>query len=380
MGKSFMLSVSTQVAMLRRRLFAYHLANTKWVNELAFYALALVVSFYYSQLRFGVVGVIPEASPYSLMAGTAQLPLQYRVLVPWCANLILGTLDLLPSLPEVSPESIFQYIELISLLLLVVSFRYLVSLFFSNRLFVSVLSFSVFYPLLFHYVLWRAANPFTYLQWFAWDIPSVMFITMGITLLYKKKWLSYYILFLLATFNRETTCFLTFIYLFAEFGKSKPKVIALHCFLQLVIWTAVKYFLFRLYLGNLVEGGSDYFSRGLFFAAEYYDGRNLATVTNIRLYPFLFGVIGYLWVPVVLSLRMIRDSFVKRSLLVIVPFYVGMFYVGSMTELRNYGELIPIVLLAFLLILREWLEREPYEIEHVSETGLRVSANNNLGR
>ena len=44
--------------------------------------------------------------------------------------------------------------------------------------------------------------------------------------------------------------------------------------------------------------------------------------------------------------------------MVALPFYVGMFYVGAMTELRNFGELIPIVLMAFLLLLRELLKLE----------------------
>lgn len=79
---------------------------------------------------------------------------------------------------------------------------------------------------------------------------------------------------------------------------------------------------------------------------------------DVRFYLFLFGVIGYLWIFVVFSLRLIRSYFVKRFLMVVLFFYVGMFYVGVMIELCNFGELIFIVLMVFLLLLCELLKLE----------------------
>lgn len=339
-------------------------------GQTIFLGIAVVISYYFSQLRFGVVGIIPEASLGKLVAGVAQLPIQYRALVPWVVNFILYIADLVPLKQHIGPEIVFQFIELISTVILVLLFRSYVSLFVSNLTTARLLSLSVFFPLLFHYVLWIPAYPsLQYLQWFAWDIPSIAFITAGLVLLYKKEWMLYYLVFSVATFNRETSCFLTFVYLFVELGRAKPKDLVLHCAFQAVIWFAVKYVLFRIYIGNEVEGGSEYFSRGLFYAAEFYDGRNLATVTNIRMYPFLLGVIGYVWIPVLLGVGLIRDHFVKRSLLVFIPFYVGMFYVGAMTEMRNFGELIPIVMMAFLLILIQLLNAESNWSLQALETG-----------
>ena len=78
---------------------------------------------------------------------------------------------------------------------------------------------------------------------------------------------------------------------------------------------------------------------------------NLAILSD----PFEVGILisnfGFVWIAVVFYFRFIKDHFVKRSLLVVFPFFCGMMIVGNLMELRIYGELIPIILSAFLLIL-----------------------------
>jgi hypothetical protein len=164
---------------------------------------------------------------------------------------------------------------------------------------------------------------------------------MGLILLYKRSLKNYYILFIIATLNRETTCFLTFIFLFTTIGKKSYKTIGFHCLLQFAIWIAIKLWLYQLYSGN----------PGL--PVENHFTLNIGILANPRNYPLLLSSLGFIWIPVVFYHRAISDVFVRRSILVTFPFMFGMLWVGNLPELRIYGELIPVFLSAFLLILRE---------------------------
>ncbi|MDD5550607.1 MAG: hypothetical protein PHS34_04980 [Candidatus Omnitrophica bacterium] len=186
-------------------------------------------------------------------------------------------------------------------------------------------------------------------------MPSILFFTLGLILLYKKDWSKYYILFIVATFNKETACFLTFIYLFTAIGKTKPGKIAFHCFLQLVIWLAIKYFLYRLYAAN---PGPGLFEINNIDINVSHLTRNVAWLLNLRNYPIVFfKSMGFIWVPTLLGYSLIKDEFIKRSLWVVFPFLGGMMFVANIYELRIYGEIIPLVLTAFLLITREFFRK-----------------------
>ncbi len=43
----------------------------------------------------------------------------------------------------------------------------------------------------------------------AYDIPSLMFYLLGICLFLKERYFLFYLIFILGTFNRESTCFIT---------------------------------------------------------------------------------------------------------------------------------------------------------------------------
>jgi hypothetical protein len=152
----------------------------------------------------------------------------------------------------------------------------------------------------------------------------MMFFTLGMILVYKKRWLPYYLFFAIATFNRETTCFLTFIYMFTAFGKERNRTIALHCGVQLVIWMAIKYSLYLIYAPN---------------AGQPFQGGvtvNMHIFTMPSYYFFILSNMGFLWIPTLLFWRRVEDDYVKRLLFVIVPFLLGNFLMGS---LRNSGAL-----------------------------------------
>src|SRR3989304_1938074 len=86
-------------------------------------------------------------------------------------------------------------------------------------------------------------------------------------------------------FNRETSCFLTVVYLLTAIKKDPAGTVALHFSAQLLIWVAVKSFLFLLYAGNpgweLFEGQRRY---------------NAHLLSRPEYYPFILCVFGFVWV------------------------------------------------------------------------------------
>jgi hypothetical protein len=173
--------------------------------------------------------------------------------------------------------------------------------------------------------------------------------------MYQRKWHIYYIVFVLATFNRETTCFLTVIYLFTSIKREKLNRIIYHCCAQLIIWVIIKAILFILFYNNPGQNGFEWYHMN---SNVTHLSTNISFFSNLKNYPFFFGNLGFIWIPVLFYYRLIKIEFVKRSLLVIFPFFIGMLFVANIDELRIFGELIPVFLIAFLIILKSYLKTQ----------------------
>ena len=299
--------------------------------DLIFILASTLLAYQFTHLRINASGFYPPATPDMLVAGAAYLPFQYRALVPW----LVRALAQLPWLQSVSTPKLFLIVEFISTVLLCAAFRRYLSFFFKNKPLNSLLALSLFYVLPFHFI-----GTF----WYPWDIPSLLFFTLGLISLYEQKWQWYYPLFVVATFNRETTYFLSLLYLLTAIGKTSWRTMALHTSAQLLLWGAIKLLLYRLYLDNPRLG------YGLF---ELQLGKNLNWLREPTVILGFLSLWGLLWLPLVLWRHLVQNDFVKRTLLLLPPFFGIMLVVGVIDELRIYGELIPIVLSAFLLILKE---------------------------
>lgn len=306
-------------------------------NYFLFLAAAFIIAVYFTNLRFIFSKEAERATLYSLIEGNADIPFQYRALVPW----IVGFLYRL-NLPFLdSPIRLFQIVEFLSVFFLIIAFRSYISLFIKNDIIASLFSFSMVFILPFNYIFYSRNCGALY---YPSDIPSILFFTIGLILIYRKNLLIYYPLFIIATFNRETTIFLTLIYLFTSIERNKIIPVLSHCFFQAVIWLLIKKYLAVLYADN--QGP------GLFLDTFF---MNLSIIANPAKVGLIASSFGFIWIAVIFYLKLITDKFIKRSLLVVVPFLFGMFIVGAITELRIYGELTPVILSAFLLIIKNLL-------------------------
>jgi hypothetical protein len=206
-----------------------------------------------------------------------------------------------------------------------------------------VLALVVFVPLALTYATaYRYNNIF-----FAYDTASVAFFTLGLALVLRREWRWYYPLFVVATLNRETTCFLTVAYALVALGRERPRVILGHVVAQAALWLALKAGLHALYLAN---PPMDLGTGGLFANQIARTGRILTTVPGL-IYLF-FIPMGGAGAIALLFLRRVQDARVRRLLGVVPLFFLGMMVVGELLEVRIYGELIPIVAVTLLLQFR----------------------------
>ncbi|MDP3850219.1 MAG: hypothetical protein Q8Q59_06940 [Luteolibacter sp.] len=325
--------------------------------EGVFLLTALIGSVLFCQLRLRLCDLFADAEFFQQMAGhVGEKPWQYRILIPAMAGLLNHI-----KLP--AEDSLFAWAKILEILFMfftVIAFRHWLFLLLKDRKVASLLSFSLFAVLPFHHFFPR---PYFANYWY--DTPALLVLILGIIFLYEKRWTAYYVLFLIGTFNRETTCFLTVIYLLTSFAREKTTTLAAHCGAQFVIWMVIKTMLGKIYLDNPgVNGFEWYVAPGV---THYADNiRHLMSPMN---YPVLLGIMGFLWIPVLVFHKRIGNDFVKRSLWVFIPYFAGMFLVANFYELRIYAELIPLFLSAFLLILIDLIKSPTQAAPDLSRPG-----------
>lgn len=305
----------------------------------AYLLLVFCASYYFTTLWFELNWQLRGVTWDAILNGTAPTPFQYRVLVPWLVRgiVLLGA----ACGTAVSVPALFFWIECCAVALLVLSFRAYLGLFWRREA-ACILSMTIFLVLPYNLLLDRVLA-----LRYPSDIPSLLFFTTGLVLLYARSWRLFYPLFVLATLNKETSCFLTVVYVMVWLGREKHARIALHAAAQLLIWFSIKYWLGRVYLSNPGDGLCLWNYRA-----------NVDFIIRPNAWLLFLSNLGYLWIPVLLFWRRIPDFFVRRSAAVIPVFFAGMFLVGNMWELRIYGELTPVVLAAFFMILKGLLSHE----------------------
>ncbi|HMF94617.1 MAG TPA: hypothetical protein VKE96_09995 [Vicinamibacterales bacterium] len=307
-------------------------------TDLVFLAAAVVLSLHTVPYELRVCIPPPDHgldSPESLVAGTASTPYQYRVLVPLMVRGLLFA-----HVVDANTQMIaFAVIQVVALVLLALVFRAYLSRFVPDSVVCSTAALTLF-----------AVLPFNYfnLPYYPYDIPSVLFFTLGLPLIYDRKWRWFYPLFVAATINRETSIFLTVVTVFVLFDRVSPRVLALLAGSQIAIWTAIKAALWVIYADNRWMG------YGLY---QFQLKVNLATLVERPLKAVIaLATWGCLWMAVVIWHKRIRDPFLRRTLWTVPVFIAGMFFVGFIIELRIYGEVLPIVLAAFWVVFLDVID------------------------
>jgi hypothetical protein len=297
--------------------------------DLVFAAACLVLSL--QALPYRIDFCLPPAlrgdnSPEAIAAGTAGTPYQYRALIPWMVRAAVETRVV--ALED--ERTLFAVVEGLALLSIGVVFRRLVSIFIQGDVLTAVVALTVYAVLPFNYF----NGPF-----FPYDTPSVLFFMVGLILIHQEQWRWFYPMFALATVNRETSIFLVVVTVLVLAGRYGGRVLAAMAGAQLAIWAVIKIALWLLYYDN----------RGVAFSLFDYQLRvNAFTVLEAPIKSLAtLATWGCAWIWVLLWLSHIRDDFLRRALWVVPVFVAGMLVVGFLPEIRIYGEMIPLILVAF---------------------------------
>lgn len=305
----------------------------------ALYAGAVATFAYYFSLRHLLTPQWAPAGFAQLVNGTAFAPMQYRALVPWAIR-GLRALDL-PVLRGWKLDEYRLALDLISTAAVVYSTRWLLGrVGFSSR---AAMLGSWLVPLMLPFVF--LIPPIT--RYYPYDLPAIAFFALCLGLMMDRRWVAFYPLFAVATLNRETTCFLTIAFVLASIGRQRLSSVFRHVAAQAVIWASIKLLLLEIYKSN---NNPAYRLHLDLYRDRIPDNLDvLGDPFGATLFSIL-SVVVFAWVPLFVLRARIRHPFIERAIWVI-PIYVGaMFYVGEMAELRIYGELLPLVAAAGLLI------------------------------
>ena len=280
-----------------------------------------------------------HATLQMLTDGTALLPFQYRDAVP---ALVRGLRAAVPGLDRVDLPWTYGAVEAVAGVGVWASVAHMLRPLVSSAAASRVGALAVFVPLAFNLVVpWRYNAIF-----FPYDTPSVAVFALGLGLLLRGDLRAYLVVFVLGTFNRETTCFLAVAYLALAVGREPWRRIAVLLAVQVALWVGIKVGMSWAYAGN--DTLSDI---GLFASMIGRSGRILTAVPGLvyLLVVPLGGLATLLW-----TLRhRVRPDRLRRMYWFIPPFVLGMIIVGELMEVRIYSEFVPIVTVGLVVALRE---------------------------
>ena len=188
---------------------------------------------------------------------------------------------------------------------------------------------------------------------FVYDLPSLAFFSAAMYLLYLRRHPALFVaLFIVATFNRETTLLLLPLYLINEAVTSRdtrwsralhPRALAVVLPLAL-FWGAWQLLIRHHFAAN---------------ASEFYPrlNWNVKSLLVPQAWPQLLSACGYLLLFVVVMRHRITDRRLRAWLWLLPIWFVFMFSFGILIETRVFGELIPFVVCSTMLIVEEVLAR-----------------------
>lgn len=258
-------------------------------------------------------------------------PFQYRVLVPKLARFVS---ERAPGRPPL--RAVFHALDAAALVGAFYALKKLARDLFESERIALATALGLFYALPFHFLFSRI-YPF----WFAWDVAALFVLVYGLRLLRARAWIPYYLLFAVGTFNRETTCFLTVAHVLTSWRAGARARTLAHAAAQLAIWIAVKWLLQWLYRR---APGPDQF--------QAVWSENLQWLAEPRAWGTLALAFGGLWLPLIALARFVREPWIRRALLVVPVFALGISFTGVWVELRIWGEVVPLVLLG---VVAGWL-------------------------
>lgn len=302
--------------------------------EAAILLIVAAMAWYFVYLRYRVNRELPLATLEALTAGTAYKPFQFRVLVPWLAR-ELSRLGFGPLL------DIYKSIDWVATVAIYYSVRYYLKTYLSGTA-SALLAFAVFWVLPWNFIMARDIP--IYLPY---DLTVIVFMTLALAFLVRRQWIPFYIIFIAATFNRETTIFITAAFVSIEWGLRSKNSLAVHAATQFAIWGGVKLLTGSLYAGN--PGSTLEFDHADTTISHWRTNIDFLT-TPKHLLVFLSNF-GFLWLLLIAGWDRLMRYRLRRTLWIIPAVVLTTFFIANINELRIYADLFPFVLIPALLVI-----------------------------
>ncbi|WP_183812164.1 hypothetical protein [Tunturibacter empetritectus] len=193
---------------------------------------------------------------------------------------------------------------------------------------------------------------------FPYDTPSLMFFCLGVFLVVSGRNRLYYALYPIAVLNRETICFLTIFFLIWKWQEIRAREgrvtskdalrLAAHGVVQGAIWVGLKLWLAHRFAANIYDYGSTPTNPPVV-------GRMMLNVHMLlrpQQWPVYLSVFGFLLPVILLQRRWIGNPGIDYGCTILIPiWFVGMFFMGLMPEIRIFSELSALLVPAMGLIV-----------------------------
>ena len=316
-------------------------------SPLVFWGLAAVASL---QFAIAYVRTLPPEFPFEQYAfAHVEYPYRRRVLMQW---VLRAAMHFGERLTYRSQHSRFTPVEICNIA--VTAIAMLAAIAIASRWIQRIagtdnplrwLSLLVLWICNYHFLLVpeiRAQLPY--------DVPSVALFGLGCYAVYTRNRLLYYPTLIVASINRESALFLPFVFLLFQMGeagslaqairRTKPALWA-ETLLQLGIWAAI--FEWCIWL----TGGPG--------PPLHLLVRNLHLIAHPAHWPTYASILGFLWIPYVLSFRQIGDPRLQRIAWLALPWAGVMVVFADPLEIRTNSEWAVYMAVCMAAMARGWI-------------------------
>ena len=319
----------------------------------------MVCSIIFTYYYFLYTNEYPPGSSHRIANFEAHKMFQTRMLITGLANILEPSIPVIKTLFQwiipypIDYQVLLQIINVIFTFILFTTLPSLLKCFgYHGSNWVSLI---VSIPLSWNYIFINGLIDGAGL-YYCYDIPSLTFFSAGLILFLKKKWILFYLVFVLACLNRESACFISlagaivtfnlFSIKFSVFCKNN-RILLAHLTLQVVIWVSLRIILSYLVRNNpgiLFENPQSMIN----FLHCIWTGEPHWAMQKPIWYFTLFA--GTWVIPFLLYKHL--DSQARRLAIVGLIYVIALCFRSNMMEIRVYNELNIIIFVCMIISIK----------------------------
>ncbi len=171
---------------------------------------------------------------------------------------------------------------------------------------------------------------------YIYDPGTLLLFSLAVASIVARKRLLFYLLFVLASFNKETSILLCGLFFLYEYPVMRKSVLIGHLLGQLSLWVAIRAFLVFIFRNN----PGPWLEFHLTHIVDVLRGP-IASLRFVGIIAVMWLLTGYGWAR--------KPAFLRKGLLVtLIPLAVLAVFFGFVDELRDYYEAFPFLFLLWL--------------------------------